>query len=303
MIWRLAFTAIITAPPYDGPWRKSLNSCWRNASCARALTVSHGGDWNLTYPYDSAPAFSKAWADGADAIKGDFRVSADGVGVICHSSPFEIYESLNCAGQRVETMTAAAIQHCTMALSPYTFITAASMLALANGKVNVMWCVKQPAADLAVAIAAIIAAGAQERVFLEVRTSELLAHAPAAPGFEQVRFLVEIGSPAEIDAMLGSGTPPALLARCFMFEFDPGYTRWANASNAADGGKFDVGAAVARLHAAGIRTLAATSSKLPTVRNHLDIWRSGIDVVYTYNLQHATDARVTINTERGIAPP
>ena len=290
---------LFSSPPYDGPWRKSLSGCWCNVSCARALTVSHGGDWNLTYPYDSAPAFSKAWANGADAIKGDFRVSADGVGVICHSSPFEVYESLNCAGKRVENMTAAAIQRCTMALSPFTFITAPDMLALAHGKVNVMWCVKQPATDLAVAVSTIIAAEAQQRVFLEVRAGDLLAHAPAATGFEQVFFLVEIGSPAEIDSLLGSATPPALLARCFMFEFDPKYEKWKN----KDGSKFDVGTAVARLHAAGIRTLAATSSKLPTVQNHLKIWRSGIDVVYTYNLQHATDARVAINTERGISPP
>jgi hypothetical protein len=39
------------------------------------MTVVHGGDWNATIPYDSFPAFEKGASKGADAVKGDFRVS------------------------------------------------------------------------------------------------------------------------------------------------------------------------------------------------------------------------------------
>ena len=34
---------------------------------------------------------------GADAVKGDYRAAEDGLGVVVHSSPIEIYESLDCA--------------------------------------------------------------------------------------------------------------------------------------------------------------------------------------------------------------
>ena len=59
-----------------------------------------------------------AFANGADAVKGDFRVSKDNVGVVVHSSPFEIYESLNCVGRRVENMDAAAIAGRNIMLTP-----------------------------------------------------------------------------------------------------------------------------------------------------------------------------------------
>jgi hypothetical protein len=45
-----------------------------------------------------------AVADGTDCIKGDYRVSKDGHGVVVHSSPFHLYESINCDGKRVEDM-------------------------------------------------------------------------------------------------------------------------------------------------------------------------------------------------------
>ena len=70
------------------PWRVTMEGqCWTDAACPRALIVSHGGAWSLEKPYDSLPAMAQAFIDGSDAVKGDFRVSADGVGVVCHSSP------------------------------------------------------------------------------------------------------------------------------------------------------------------------------------------------------------------------
>ena len=32
------------------------------------MTISHGGDWNASLPYDSQPAFEKAFEMGADAV-------------------------------------------------------------------------------------------------------------------------------------------------------------------------------------------------------------------------------------------
>lgn len=48
----------------DGGWRKVLTDCWLDRSCDRVMTCAHGGDWNVTYPYDSMPAFQKAWENG-----------------------------------------------------------------------------------------------------------------------------------------------------------------------------------------------------------------------------------------------
>ncbi len=54
----------------EGAWRKSLDTCWTDRSCNRVMTCAHGGEWNISFPYDSMPAFQQAYIDGADAIKG-----------------------------------------------------------------------------------------------------------------------------------------------------------------------------------------------------------------------------------------
>ena len=54
----------------NGAWRKSLDSCWTDRSCQRVMTCAHGGEWNVTFPYDSFPAMQQAYFDGADAVKG-----------------------------------------------------------------------------------------------------------------------------------------------------------------------------------------------------------------------------------------
>jgi hypothetical protein len=56
-----------------GTRRTSLDgegACWADRSCNRVMTCAHGGEWNATIPYDSMPAFMKAYEDGADAVKG-----------------------------------------------------------------------------------------------------------------------------------------------------------------------------------------------------------------------------------------
>ena len=230
--------------------------------------------------------------NGADAVKGDFRVSQDNVGVVVHSSPFHLYESVNCVGRRVENMTAAQIQRCQMEMTTFTFQTAPSLLAWADGKVNVMFCVKE-ARDIPRAISTIIDAGAQHRAFLEIRAGTLLqVPALAPPGWDQVFYLAELGSAKDIDAMLAA--PAALLQQTWGFEFDPSYEKWGlNITQVIDG----------KLRPRNISSLAATAAN-PTAseENHLQLWRQGFDVVYTYNLANAVKARVVINSGRGLSP-
>ena len=107
----------------NGPWRSTLTDCWTDPFCERVMTVSHGGDWNAYYPYDSMPAFERAWNNTADCVKGDFRVSSDNIGVVMHSSPVLFYESFNCYGKKVEEMTAEECTQCQMAYTDYNFTT------------------------------------------------------------------------------------------------------------------------------------------------------------------------------------
>jgi hypothetical protein len=54
----------------NGAWTKTLDNCWTDPTCIRVMNVVHGGDWNVSLPYDSFPAFQKADDKGADAVKG-----------------------------------------------------------------------------------------------------------------------------------------------------------------------------------------------------------------------------------------
>eukprot|EP00937_MAST-01D_sp_MAST-1D-sp2_P003611 g3611.t1 len=293
---------VVSEADYDGPWRKTLvGTCWTDSACRRAMTVSHGGDWNaVTAPYDSMPAFEAAWNNGADAVKGDFRVTRDGEGVIVHSSPFELYETVGCAGRRVEDMTVAQVTRCKMAPTQHTFITAAQLLGWAAGRVNVMLCVKNDT-DIPRAISTLLEANATDRAFLEIRTGAMLSLVPLAPDYEAAFYLPELGSATEVMQILGA--PERVLQRSFMLELDPGYAKW----RAPDGTAFNATDTIARtLHPRGVRALAASNdikSGLPSVKNHLQLFEAGFDVVYTYNLAHAVKARIAINTQRGIVPP
>ena len=60
----------------------------------------------------------------APTPKGDYRAAEDGLGVVVHSSPIEIYESLDCAFRKPEKMAAAKVAECHMLPTNTTFITA-----------------------------------------------------------------------------------------------------------------------------------------------------------------------------------
>ncbi len=287
---------------YAGPWRNSLDgdgACWTEpqAACNRALTIVHGGDWTLAWPYDSLPAMQAGFAHGADCVKGDFRVNQDGVGMVMHSSPIEWYESPECAGKRVENMTTPECEACPMALSNCTFTSAADLLAWANGSVNVMFCVKE-SRDLPRAIATLLEEGASHRALLEVGTGVFLAAVDAnTSGWDQVRFIVEVGSHDELTEFLASA-PHGALDRVVVLEWpDDWQTAWPDpATLAAD---------LAQVHGLGRKAVATTSSNPAeaTVENHLAIWSAGFDAAYTYNLANAVVARVQVNSKRGLDPP
>jgi len=84
-----------------------------------------------------------AFDDDADAVKGDFRVTKDNMGMVMHSSPIEIWESLNCYHRKVEKMTEAQAKKCKMLPTNETFISAAELLDWAEDKVITMFCVKE----------------------------------------------------------------------------------------------------------------------------------------------------------------
>jgi hypothetical protein len=200
----------------EGAWRKSLDgpgSCWTDRTCQRVMSTAHGGEWNVTFPYDSMPAFQQAYLDGADAIKGgnnadcrlkyclllhnclcilDFRVSKDNIGVVMHSSPVEFYESVNCRGKYVEQMTAEECTKCQMEITQYTFITVPQLLSWAEDKINVMFCVKR-SQDIPRAITSLIENNAAHRAFLEVHTDDFLnLELNQTPFWDQVYYVVEL---------------------------------------------------------------------------------------------------------------
>jgi glycerophosphoryl diester phosphodiesterase len=273
------------------PWRTSLTTCWNNVTCNRALIVSHGGDWTVIYPYDSLPAFQRAYDEGTDAVKGDFRVSKDNIGVVMHSSPITWYESPTCWGKKVEEMTAAECTSCQMALSSYKFISVPQLLSWAKDKVNVMLCIKNDI-DIPRAITTLVENNATDRAFLEIKVKDL-NRIKDVKGWEKVYYLAEGSSPGDIDTIL-SPSYAWLLPRIFTFEYDPAWDKW----------NINIQESIKKLHSKGVRTLTATATQLyPSVDSQEKLFTTGFDVVYTYDTQNGVIARTSIDKQRGVTPP
>lgn len=278
---------------FNGPWRKSLDSCWTQSTsdCNRVLTTAHGGEWNVTFPYDSFPAMETAYYDEADAVKGDFRVAKDNIGVVMHSSPVEFYESINCRGKYVEDMTSDECSRCQMEVTQYTFMTVPYFLSWAGDKVNVMFCVKQ-SKDIPRAITTLLENNASHRAFLEVHVNDLLAlEVNDVPHWDEVYYVAEMSDKDQFESMLSASDK--MRQRAFLLEFHD----WENWEGIAED--------VATAKAAGFRTFAATHDNpiTATVENHLNLYNTGIDVAYTYNLTNAVQARKIINTQNKVVPP
>ena len=88
--------------------------------------------------------------------------------------------------------------------------------------------------------------------------------------------------------------PANVLKRTILFEFN----------NFEDWVESELTNAINTAHAAGVRTVG-TSRPSPitaTVRNQLNVFETGFDVIYTYNLDNAVTARKIENTKKGISP-
>ena len=188
-------------------------------------------------------------------------------------------------------MTAEECQQCNMINPKYHFISVPDMLSWANGKVNVMYCVKE-SIDIPRAISTLVENNATHRAFLEVHVDEFIDTVTSnVPNWEEVYYVIEIKHPEDIDVMFESCNDEAL-KRSFLFEFQ-NYEDFP-----------DVQSDIARVKAKGIRTMAVSrdSPFTATVQNHLDLFNAGFDVAYTYNLANAVEARIQVNTDRNISP-
>ena len=112
-----------------------------------------------------------------------------------HSSPIEVYESVNCYGKYVEEMTAdECTTQCRMEATDFTFTSASQLLAWADNKINVMFCVKETR-DIARAIEVLIENNATHRAFLELRLNNLLnVEKENIVNWEKVFYVVELSN-------------------------------------------------------------------------------------------------------------
>jgi glycerophosphoryl diester phosphodiesterase len=275
------------APDPTKTYRNSLSVCWTDATCNRAMIVAHGGDWSATgAPYGSMSAVAAAYANGADAVKIDVRVTKDDVPVVAHSSPFQIYESLDCYNKSIEDMTAAEVTACHFVPSTTeTFQRLDTMLNYARGKMVVQLTVKK-STDYARTIQEVLALGAQDFAFLEISTSDLQTLIPSITGSNQVYYLINVGTNlAEVDLLLGTIKSP----RAFMVEMDASPTAGALTAS--------------KLHPAGVRSFTYDSGGAASVAELKGLFDEGFDVVSSNVTANNLQARVAVNGARGVTPP
>lgn len=278
--------AIIDVTGDAGSYRSSLSVCWNDASCPRVFAVAHGGAWSAaTTPYDSNAALEAAYTDGDDGVKIDVRVTKDNVPVIAHSSPIQSYESLDCANQRIEEMTAADVTSChRFPSTTEKFQRLDDVLGDLRGKMVVQLCVKL-VGDFGRTIDEVHALGAEDFAFLEINAGDVDAVVPALPGSSSVYYLVNLAS----DLSLVDGLLARNNSRLFMYEIDPGV---------------DIGTLVAdRLHPAGVRAFIYDSAASPSVAQLADHYAAGFDAVSSQSGPNGVQARVMTNTSRNVTPP
>ena len=214
----------------------------------------------------------------------------DNVAVVAHSSPILIYESPECAGKKIELMTAAEVTGCHLLGSKTeTYQRVDDLLTWARGRTVVMLDVKS-SPDFPRAIETAIAAGAEDDLFLEVTTGDFNKIVVGAPGWERIHYLLRLDSPADIDGLIAEKHSQA-----FMYEMDPTYPD-------TDAVKMKM-LIETKLHPAGIRSFTSTDTKSPTVANHQMLFDEGVDVVMSYDLTNGLAVRMGVNQMRGISPP
>jgi len=265
----------------------SLTGCWTDPACPRVFAVAHGGAWALTGPpYLSNGALAAAYALDADGVKIDVRVTKDNVPVIAHSSPIELYESLDCGGKKIEEMTAAEVTKChRLPSATETFQRLDDVLAYLKGKMVVELTVKS-SQDFARTITEVHAQGAEDFAFIELSTSELQNLIPTLPGSGTVYYVVNVASKlSEVDTLLGTIKNP----RAFLYEFDP---------------PVDVSTLTpTKLHPAGVRSFTYTDAAVPSQAELQALFQKGYDVVSSQNTPACVAARKAVNQSRGVSPP
>ena len=271
--------------PDGGTYRTSLGVCWTDVACPRVFALAHGGAWDAaTVPYDSNAALAAAFADGDDGVKIDVRVTVDNVPVIAHSSPLQIYESLDCSGKKIEEMTAAEVTAChRFPSSTETFQRLDDVLGYLRGKMVVQLCVKLTT-DFARTIAEVHAQGAEDFAFIEVNTGDMPLVATLA-GADTLRYLVNVASTlGDVDTLLAAHYPGA-----FMYEIDPGVALGTLVTD--------------KLHPAGIRSFTYDSAAAPTTDQLSAHYQAGYDVVSSQSGPNGVAARQQANTAHGVIPP
>ena len=275
------------APDGGGYNPASLASCWTDAACPRVMAVAHGGAWDLTSaPYNSNAALANAYDLGCDGVKIDVRVTADDVPVIAHSSPIEYFESLDCAGRRIEELTADEVTRCHRLPSlTERFQRLDDVLNYLRDKLAVQLCVKR-AVDLQRTVDEIHAQAAEDFAFIELDPGDLASLIPTLTGADTVWYLVNLASNlGEVDTLLDVVRNP----RAFMFEFDP---------------EIDVSTLTPeRLHPAGVRSFTYDSATPLSVAAVQSYFEHGYDVVSTQSAANAVEARRIVHAARGISPP
>jgi len=278
----------IVSSPDAGSYRSSLAVCWTDATCQRVMAIAHGGAWDLGQkPYDSDAAIAAAYAIGVDGVKIDVRVTKDDVPVIAHSSPIEIYESIDCFNKKIEEMTAAQVVKChRFPSTTETFQRLDDVLSYLRGKMVTQLCVKRPE-DYGRTIAEIQALKAEDFAFIELgSTSDLQNIIPTLPGSSAVWYLVNVETNvAEVDTIVGTIKNP----RAFMVEFDPSVAVASITST--------------KLHPANVRSFTYDSSLTASVQQIVAYFNGGYDVVSAQTAANAVQARIQVNQARGISPP
>ncbi|MBK7579933.1 MAG: hypothetical protein IPI67_06970 [Myxococcales bacterium] len=267
--------------------KTSLKICWTDPTCPRVFAIAHGGAWSLTgAPYDSNAAIAAAYAADVDGVKIDVRVSKDNVPVIAHSSPIEIFESIDCYGKKIEEMTAAQITGChRLPSTTETFQRLDDVLKYLKGKMVVQLTVKL-SKDYARTITEVHTQGAEDYAFLEISTSDLQTLIPTIPGADSIYYLIEIGSNlTEVDTLINTIKNP----RAFMYEFDP---------------TVDVSTLTpSKLHPAGVRSFTYTKAAAPSVAELEALFKGGFDVVSSQGAANGVAARKAVNQAKGVSPP
>ncbi len=287
----LGFRPARTVPPYHGSWQLSLKNCWTDPSCKRALVLSHGGDWDADLPYDSHAAFVRAYQKGADGIKTDVLVTKDNVPVVAHSSPILLWESPECAGQKIEEMTADEVTACHLVMSDTeTYQRLDDVIDWAEGKLVLMLTVKSDSA-FPRAIQAILQHDAADRIFVEVYLGTLQSVIPGVPDHDKVRYNVQISGYDDIGVLLDTVHDPAVM----LCETTSATFPDADVAKMSD-------AIANRLHPAGVKAFIDASDYL-TLDAQAALFQEGFDVVMTYSLDDAVLARYQVDQARDVLPP